>query len=88
MTSRSPPSSKWGRREDDDDESLRRKKLEKGKEPSAKNANEEPLFDDTKFAVELLRSVLSVYFGTPSMFITLWFGFDYGTNPPLGTLII
>jgi hypothetical protein len=23
-----------------------------------------------------------------SMFITLWFGFDYGTNPPLGTLII
>jgi hypothetical protein len=88
MTSRSPPSSKWGRREDDDDESFRRKKLEKGKEPSAKNANEEPLFDDTKFAVELLRSVLSVYFGTPSMFITLWFGFDYGTNPPLGTLII
>jgi hypothetical protein len=32
--------------------------------------------------------VLMVYFGTPSMFITLWFGFDYGTNPPLGTLII
>jgi hypothetical protein len=32
--------------------------------------------------------VLTVYFGTPSMFITLWFGFDYGTNPPLGTLII
>jgi hypothetical protein len=29
-----------------------------------------------------------VYFGTPNMFITLWFGFDYGTNPPLGTLII
>jgi hypothetical protein len=29
-----------------------------------------------------------VFFGTPSMFITLWFGFDYGTNPPLGTLII
>jgi hypothetical protein len=22
------------------------------------------------------------------MFIALWFGFDYGTNPPLGTLII
>jgi hypothetical protein len=21
-----------------------------------------------------------VYFGTPSMFITLWFGFDYGTS--------
>jgi hypothetical protein len=32
--------------------------------------------------------VLTVYFGTPSMFITLWFGFNYGTNPPLGTLII
>jgi hypothetical protein len=32
--------------------------------------------------------VLTVYFGTPSMFITLWFGFDYGTNLPLGTLII
>jgi hypothetical protein len=32
--------------------------------------------------------VLRVYFGAPSMFITLWFGFDYGTNPPLGTLII
>jgi hypothetical protein len=29
--------------------------------------------------------MLTVYFGTPSMFITLWFGFDYGTNPPLGT---
>jgi hypothetical protein len=32
--------------------------------------------------------LLTVYFGVPSMFITLWFGFDYGTNPPLGTLII
>jgi hypothetical protein len=32
--------------------------------------------------------MLTVYFGAPSMFITLWFGFDYGTNPPLGTLII
>jgi hypothetical protein len=32
--------------------------------------------------------MLTVYFGTPSMFITLWFGFDYGTNPPLGKLII
>jgi hypothetical protein len=37
------------------------------------------------FIVSLL---LTVYFGTPSMFITLWFGFDYGTNPPLGTLIV
>jgi hypothetical protein len=41
---------------DDDDESHRRKKLEKGKEPAAKDADEEPLFDDTKFAVELLKS--------------------------------
>jgi hypothetical protein len=32
--------------------------------------------------------LLTVYFGAPSMFITLWFGFDYGTNPPLGTTII
>jgi hypothetical protein len=34
------------------------------------------------------KSLLTVYFGTPNMFITLWFGFDYETNPPLGTLII
>jgi hypothetical protein len=32
--------------------------------------------------------MLTVYFGTPNMFITLWFGIVYGTNPPLGTLII
>jgi hypothetical protein len=32
--------------------------------------------------------LLTVYFGAPSMFISLWFGFDYGTNPLLGTLII
>jgi hypothetical protein len=32
--------------------------------------------------------MLMVHFGAPSMFITLWFGFDYGTNAPLGTLII
>jgi ribosomal protein S8E len=55
MVSRSPPLSKRGRREDDDDESRRRKKLEKGKEPAAKDADEEPLFDDNKFAAELLR---------------------------------
>jgi hypothetical protein len=36
----------------------------------------------------LFTVMLTVYFGAPSMFITLWFGFDYGTNPPLGTLII
>jgi hypothetical protein len=56
MASRSPPLSKRGRREDDDDESRRRKKLYKGKEPAAKDGDEEPLFDDTKFVVELLRS--------------------------------
>jgi hypothetical protein len=56
MALRSPPPSKWGRREDDDDESRRRKKLEKGKEPTAKDANEEPFFEDNKFATELLRS--------------------------------
>jgi hypothetical protein len=37
---------------------------------------------------EDLAPVLTVYFGAPSMFITLWVGFDYGTNPPLGTLLI
>jgi hypothetical protein len=30
--------------------------LEKGKEPAAKDADEEPLFDENKFAAELLRS--------------------------------
>jgi hypothetical protein len=34
------------------------------------------------------NALLTVYFGTPNMFITHWFGFDYGTNPPLCTLII
>jgi hypothetical protein len=55
MASRSPPLSKRGQREDDNDESRRRKKLEKGKEPAAKDADEEPLFDDNKFIAELLR---------------------------------
>jgi hypothetical protein len=56
MASRSPPPSKRGQREDNDNESRRRKKLEKGKEPAAKDADEEPLFDDNKFATKLLRS--------------------------------
>jgi hypothetical protein len=56
MVPRSLPLSKRGRREDNDDESRRQKKLEKGKEPEAKDADEEPLFDDTKFTVVLLRS--------------------------------
>jgi hypothetical protein len=57
MASRSPPPLKRGQREDDDDESHRRKKLEKGKEPAAKDTDEEPLFDDNKFTAELLRRV-------------------------------
>jgi hypothetical protein len=56
MALRNPPPSKRGRREDDDDKSRRRRKLEKGKEPVAKDADEEPLFDDNKFTAELLRS--------------------------------
>jgi hypothetical protein len=56
MASRSPPLSKQGRREDDNDESRSRKKLENGKEPVTKGADEESFFDDTKFVVELLRS--------------------------------
>jgi hypothetical protein len=56
MASRSPPPSKRGRREDDDDESHHQKKLDKGKEPADEDVDEELLFDDTKFAVEMLRS--------------------------------
>jgi hypothetical protein len=56
MASTSPPPSKRGRREDNDDESCRQKKLEKGKEPAAKDADEEPLFDDNKFTAELLSN--------------------------------
>jgi hypothetical protein len=36
----------------------------------------------------MVFALFMVYFGTQNMFITLWFGLDYGTNPPLGTLII
>jgi hypothetical protein len=68
MASRRPSPSKRGRREDDDDESRRRKKLEKGKEPAAKDANEEPLFDNTKFAVELLRSAFRKLEGVDEVF--------------------
>jgi hypothetical protein len=51
----------------------------------------------TKFSFEYLLDeeqelsvgeMLTVYFGTPNMFITLLFVFVYGTNPPLGTLTI
>jgi hypothetical protein len=68
MASRSPPPSKRGRREDDDDESRRRKKLEKGKEPATKDADEEPLFDDPKFIVELLRSAFKKLEGVGEAF--------------------
>jgi ribosomal protein S8E len=68
MASRSPSPSKWGQREDDDDESRRRKKLEKGKEPTAKDVDEEPLFDDTKFTVELLRSAFRKFEGVGEAF--------------------
>jgi hypothetical protein len=68
MVSRSPLPSKRGRREDDDDESQRRKKLEKGKEPAAKDADKEPLFDDNKFAAELLRSAFGKLQGVGEAF--------------------
>jgi hypothetical protein len=68
MASRSPPPSKRGQREDDDDESRRRKKLEKGKELAAKDADEEPFFDDNKFAAELLRSAFRKHEGVGEAF--------------------
>jgi hypothetical protein len=68
MASRRPPPSKRGRREDDNDESRCWKKLEKGKEPAAKDVDEEPLFDDTKFVVELLRSTFRKLEGVDEAF--------------------
>jgi hypothetical protein len=56
MVSRGPPPGKEGRREDDDDESRRWRKLEKGMEPATNYADEEPFFNDTKFAIDLPRS--------------------------------
>jgi hypothetical protein len=70
MASRSSPPSKRGRREDDNDESRHRKKLEKGKEPAAKDTDEEPLFDDTKFAIELLKSAFRKLEGVGATFDT------------------
>jgi hypothetical protein len=32
--------------------------------------------------------MLTVNFGAPNIFVTLWFELDYATNPPLGTLMI
>jgi hypothetical protein len=68
MVSRIPQLLKRGRRDDDDDESHRRKKLEKGKEPAAKDADEEPLFDDNKFSAELLRSTFRKLQGVSKAF--------------------
>jgi hypothetical protein len=68
MASWSPPPSKRGRREDDDNESRRRKKLEKWKEPAAKDADEKLLFDDNKFAAELLRSAFRKHEGVGEAF--------------------
>jgi hypothetical protein len=68
MASRSPPPSKQGRREDDNDKSHCREKLEKGKEPAAKDTDEEPLFDDNKFVVKLLRSTLKKLEGVGDAF--------------------
>jgi hypothetical protein len=68
MASRSPPPSKRGRTEDDDNESRRQKKLEKGKELAAKDADEEPLFDDNKFTAELLRTAFSKLQGVGEAF--------------------
>jgi hypothetical protein len=68
MASRSSPPSKRGRREDDDNESRRRKKLEKEKESAAKDADEEPLFNDTKCAKELLRSTFRKLEGVGEVF--------------------
>ena len=52
--------------------------------------------DRSSFARNLLEDeqnvsvgdMLMVNFGTPNMFVALWFELDYGTNPPLGTLMI
>jgi hypothetical protein len=47
-----------------------------------------PHHHSTHRACDVCWPLLTVYFGTPNMFVTLWFGFVYGTNLPLGTLII
>jgi hypothetical protein len=54
----------------------------------SKRQRTEKSFGDDFIIYLVDDNLLMVYFGAPSMFITLWFGFDYGTNPPLGTLIL
>jgi hypothetical protein len=68
MASRSPSPSNRGLQEDNDNESRRRKKLEKGKEPAAKDADEESLFHDNKFTAELLRSAFRKFQGVGEAF--------------------
>jgi hypothetical protein len=68
MALKIPPPSKRGRRKDDDNKSRCRKKLEKGKEPTAKDTDEEPLFNDNKFAAELLRSAFGKLQGVGEAF--------------------
>jgi hypothetical protein len=41
-----------------------------------------------KQALFSLSPVLTVNFGSPNVFVTLWFELDYVTNPPLCTLMI
>jgi hypothetical protein len=36
----------------------------------------------------LMNILLMVNFGAPNILVALWFELDYGTNPPLGTLMI
>jgi hypothetical protein len=45
---------------EDDDEIRRQRKVEKGKEPATKDADEERFVDDTKFVVDLLRSAFRI----------------------------
>jgi hypothetical protein len=43
---------------------------------------------DAKPDIDSLKAVLTMYFGTPNVFITLWFELDYETNMTLGTLMV
>jgi hypothetical protein len=47
-----------------------------------------PMMQVQRKTYELVFIHVDGVFWYTKMFITLWFEFDYGTNPPLGTLII
>jgi hypothetical protein len=66
------------------DELVRKNKSLRNKNKGTVLSRRVPIRDVVRWS----KPMLTVYFGAPSMFITLWFGFDYGTNQPLGTLII